>query len=107
MEFEYLKKSLRIYKLYFALFVFSILMTVFARPFLKDKNPELYDLLVGLPMLFVFILAPIGLYYSWKSYTKKEGLSLIRFKYFIGHLFFCLLILGFLVVMVNDFRKLL
>lgn len=106
-EIEYLKKSLKIYKIYFGLFVFSLLMTVLGRPFLKINYPELYDLFVGLPMLSVFILAPIGLYYSWKSYKRKEGLSLTRFKYFIGHLFFCLLILAFIVVMINDLKKLL
>jgi uncharacterized membrane protein len=107
IEIEYLKKSAKIFKIYFGLFLFSILMTVLVKPILRDLNPDLFDLLVGLPILLFFVLAPVGLFYSWKSYKRKEGSSSTRLKYFIGHLFFCLLIVGFIVVIISDIKKVL
>lgn len=102
----YLKKSATFYKIYGGLFIFSIVMSVIVRPLLKDY-PDTIDLLVGLPIFPIFVMAPIGLLYSWKSYKRKEGLSNTRFKYFLGHLFFCLLILLFIAVLVSDLSKLL
>jgi hypothetical protein len=68
----YLKKSAKFYKIYGGLFLFSIIMSVVVRPLMKNY-PYFLDLLVGLPIFAMFIMAPIGLFYSWKSYTGKRG----------------------------------
>mgnify|MGYP005755130873 CR=1 FL=1 len=102
----YLKKSASFYKVYGGLFLFSLGMTTIGRPILKNQE-EVLDLLIGLPILAVFVMAPIGLFYSWKSFKRKEGRSNTRFKYFIGHLFFCLLVIAFITAIVNDISKLL
>lgn len=102
----YLKKSVRFYKIYGGLVVFALFMSVIVRPILSNR-PDLIDTLVGLPFLTMFVMAPIGLYYSWKSYKRKEGRSSTRFKYFLGHLFFCLLIILFVVVVISDISQLL
>jgi hypothetical protein len=73
----YLKKSAKLYKIYGGLFIFSIIVSVFVRPILdknRDQSNDLLDLLVWLPVLSVFVLAPLGLFYSWKSHKRKEGL---------------------------------
>lgn len=101
----YLKKSMRFYKIYGGLVIFALFMSVVVRPILKDY-PDLLDSLVGLPFLTMFIMAPIGLYYSRKSYKREEGRSSTRFKYFLGHLFFCLLIILFVVVIISDISEL-
>jgi membrane protein CcdC involved in cytochrome C biogenesis len=101
----YLKKSAAFFKIYGGLILFSIIMSLIIRPLLKDY-PDVIDLLVGLPIFPLFIMAPMGLFYSWKSLKKNEGLSRTRFKYFIGHLFFCALIILFIAVMISDFSKL-
>ena len=102
----YLKKSVQVYKIYGVLILFSLFMSFVMRPMMSSYR-DLLDLLVGLPIFIMFAMAPIGLFYSWKSYKWKEGRASTRFKYFLGHLFFCLLIIVFLTVIVNDFSKIL
>jgi len=101
----YLKKSAAFFKIYGGLFLFSIVISTIVRPLLKNF-PDLIDLLVGLPIFPVFVMAPMGLFYNWKSSKRKEGLSKTRFKYFIGHLFFCILIFVLISVFVSDISKL-
>lgn len=104
-EPKFLKKSARLYKIYGGLIVFAIIVSVFIRPLLlKNYNEltDLLDILVGLPILSLFVLAPMGLYYTWKSSKEKEGHRKLRFKYALGHLFFCLLMLLFLGVFIAD-----
>ena len=106
IEPVYLRKSLIFYKVYGGLIIFSLFMSIVVRP-LMSGHKDLLDLFVGLPIFIMFIMAPIGLFYSWKSYKRKEGRSITRFKYFLGHLFFCLLIILFLAVIVSDISQLL
>ena len=104
-EPKYLKKSARLYKIYGGLVLFAIIVSVFIRPLLlKNYNglADLVDLLVGLPILSLFVFAPMGLYYSWKSYKEDEGHRKLRFKYTLGHLFFCILMLIFVGVFIAD-----
>jgi hypothetical protein len=101
----YLKKSATFFKIYGGLFLFAIIMSVIVRPLLKGY-PKIIDLFVGLPIFPLFIMAPMGLFYSWKSLKRNEGLSRTRFKYFIGHLFFCALIVVFIAVIISDLSKL-
>lgn len=101
----YLKKSATYFKIYGSLFLFSLVMSSIVRPLLKSYS-NLLDLLIALPFLSVFIMAPMGLFYSWKSSKNNEGLPKTRFKYFMSHLFFCILILISISVMVSDLAKL-
>ena len=101
----FLKKSATFFKIYGGLFLFAIAMSTIVRPLLKNY-PDLLDLLVGLPFFPIFVMAPMGLFYSWKSSKRKEGLTKIRFRYFIGHLFFCILILLMIAIFVSDISKL-
>lgn len=83
----YLKRSVILYKIYGSLFLFSIFVSVFIRPIFKNY-PDIVDLLMGLPVLSLFVMAPMGVFYSLKSYKRKEGLSKIRLRYLLGHIFF-------------------
>lgn len=106
----YLKKSARLYKISGVLILFSIAMSVFVKPLLYEKSNEyadLLDMLIGLPFLTVFVLTPPGLFYSWKSYQRKEGQSKTRFKYALGHSFFCLLLILIIGMFIVDISKLL
>ena len=85
----YLKKSASFFKIYGGLFLFAIIMSVIVRPLLKGYA-GIIDFLVGLPIFPLFIMAPMGLFYSWKSLKRNEGLSRTRFKYFVGHYSFVL-----------------
>lgn len=101
----YLKKSANFFKIYGGLFLFSILASTIVRPILKDY-PLLVDMLVGIPVLPFFIMAPMGLVYSLKSIKRKEGAVMIRLRYFAGHLLFCCLIIIIVTVFVNDISEL-
>lgn len=104
-EAIYLKRSAKLYKLYAGLILFSLFMSIVMRPVMSGYQ-ELLDLCVGLPIFAMFVMAPVGLFYSWKSYKRKEGRSITRFKYFLGHLFFCLLVIAFVSIIVSDLSKL-
>jgi hypothetical protein len=101
-EPKYLRRSALLYKLCIGLFLFSISVTVFIKPLVKGY-PDVLDLFIGLPAIAIIFISPVGLFFSWKSLRMKEGLAKSRFKYFIGHLIFCLLILGLIVTMISDF----
>ena len=103
----YLKKSATFFRIYASLFLFSIIMSTLVRPLVQKDYSEVFDLLVGLPIFPVFVMAPMGLFYSWKSSKRKEGLTRTRFGYFAAHLFFCVIILLFIAIFVNDISKLL
>lgn len=102
---KYLKYSILYFKVYGGLFLFSLIMVFIVKPLLKSDS-MLMNLLIGLPIFAIVFLAPIGLYYTLKSYKNKEGYAKIRFKYFIGHLLFCILILFLLLSFASDFSKL-
>ncbi|MEM9328167.1 MAG: hypothetical protein AAGA85_21045 [Bacteroidota bacterium] len=101
----YLRKSVTLYKIYGGLFLFSILSSVLLRPILKGT--DMLDVLVGLPIMIMFFLVPVGLFYSWKSFKRKEGRSSTRFRYFMGHMFFFLLMVLFVMTLINDLREVL
>jgi hypothetical protein len=101
----FLNKSIKVFKIYSGLFLFAIVVSVIGKPFFKQYS-EILDLFVGLPILPSFIMAPIGIYYNLKSSKLNEGYSKKRFRYFIGHLIFCILILIFISVIINDLSKL-
>jgi hypothetical protein len=100
----YLKRSAKVFKIYTTLFLFSIFMSVFIRPLLKNYS-DLLDVFVGLPVFIALAMPPIGLYYSWKSYRRKEGQPKILLRYFVGHMFFCLLVLIIIRIFISDISK--
>lgn len=104
-EAKYLKESIRYFKMYGGLFLFSIIMVFIVKPILKSDS-MLMNLLIGLPIFVIVFLAPIGLYFTLKSYKNKEGFAKIRFRYFIGHLLFCILILFLILSFAGDSSKL-
>lgn len=104
----YLRKSIKFFRIYGSAFVFGLLMSNVLSP-LRGSKPwvnDLIDLVVGLPVFLLFIMAPMGLYYSRKSSRLKEAFPRIRFRYFIGHVFSCLLVLLFIIMFIRDIAML-
>lgn len=100
----YLNKSIRFYKIYGSLFLFALFVSGVIRPYLSSYL-DLLDLLIGLPVLAIFIMAPIGLFYSWKSYKLKEVNAAVRLRYLIGHIIFCAFVLVLLSVVIKDILR--
>ncbi|MEQ9303701.1 MAG: hypothetical protein RJQ14_07265 [Marinoscillum sp.] len=100
---KFLKRSANIYKVYFGLFLFSILMTFIKRAF--EGIYDVFDMLIGLPAIAVMVFAPVGLAYTWKSKVRQEGKPMTRFLYFIGHSFFCLLTLVMILSIFTDILR--
>lgn len=101
----YLNKSIKLYKISGGLLIFSICAAVILKPLLANFA-ALVDLIISLPILLFFFLPPLGLYYSWKSYTLKEEPTSLRLRYLLGHSFFCLLIVFFISIIFNDLKQL-
>lgn len=60
---------------------------------------------VVLPFFAIFILIPCGLFFVIKSFVVKEPFHRYRILYLIGHLFFLLIMIGFVVAIVSDISK--
>ncbi|PKV75490.1 hypothetical protein BD749_0432 [Pontibacter ramchanderi] len=66
----------------------------------------LMDLLVGVPALLAFAIAPVGLIYIVKSYLKKESYKNQKLLYLFGMLFFNLIVVAMVFVIISDISKL-
>ena len=99
-----LQKSARLLKISGILFLVSISSLFLVKP-MFPAGSYLLDLLIGGPFLIIFLIAPIGLYFSIKSFRNEEGSKLARFRIFYGHAFICLLIILFIIVLIGDIRS--
>ncbi len=100
---KYLLKSVKIYKIYGIGILVGIFTSIIIKPFVKESY-FILDFFNGLPILLIILLAPIGVYYSWKSYREKESNSTTRLKYFLGHFIFCLLALILIIEIFSDLK---
>lgn len=96
-QFTYLNKSIKLYKIYGFGLLLALFNILVLKPLFSDFN-FITDLLIGLPVLAMTFLAPIGLYFCWKSYRSKETSSNILLRYFLGHLFFTLISVIFIII---------
>jgi len=101
VEPQYLNKSIKIFRFYTIALIVSILTNTLLRP-LRDDYLILIETLVALPILIVLTLAPIGLYFNWKSYKAKEEPRKKRTIFFMGHMFFCTVIILFVMTIIKD-----
>ena len=101
----YLKKSITFFKIYAGLFLFSLISSQVVR-FIKKDYTGFLDVLVGLPFFAVFFMAPMGLFYSWKSLKRKEEPAGKRFWFFLGHLFFCIMAISAIAIALIDIAAL-
>lgn len=102
---NYLNKSVRIFRFYTISSLILILLVMLLSP-LRQNYLILISAITLLPVLIPLILAPMGLYYSWKSYQAKEEPRKKRTMLFMGHLFFCTLIILFVVAIIKDLTSL-
>lgn len=102
---NYLKKSIRIFRFYTIASLILILIIMLLSPS-RQNYPIPVSALTLLPLVIALIFAPIGLYYSWKSYRAKEEPRKKRKMFFMGHLFFCTLILLFVIAIIKDLASL-
>jgi len=102
---HYLKKSIRIFRIYGIAFLISILTMSFLGS-VNQNFKAIYEALVALPFFIMLILAPLGLYYSCRSYKAKEEPRKKRTMFLMGHLFFCTLMILLFAVIIKDIYSL-
>ncbi|OOG19323.1 hypothetical protein BWD42_05130 [Sphingobacterium sp. CZ-UAM] len=102
---KYLKKSIKIFRFYTIASLILILLVMLLSP-LRQDYLILISAITPLSVLVPLILAPIGLYYSWKSYQAKEEPRKKRTMFLIGHLFFCTLMILLFAVIIKDIASL-
>lgn len=109
LDYPYLKKSIKTFKISAGLFLLSFVGILFIQPLFIDSNETIsfaVTVLFSLALLAIVFLAPLGIFYSWKSYKSQEGFASKRLLFFLGHLFFCLITLGVFFVLLNDLSQL-
>ncbi len=104
-ETQYLNKSIKIFRFYTIASLILILLVMLLSP-LRQNYLILISALTLLPLIIALIFAPMGLYFSWKSYQAKEEPRKKRTMFFMGHLFFCTLILLFVMAIIKDLASL-
>ena len=102
---HYLKKSIKIFRFYGIGLLISILTVSFLRS-VNESFKIVYEALVAIPYLITLVLAPLGLYYSWKAYKDKEEPRKKRTMFLMGHLFFCTLMILLFAVVIKDIYSL-
>lgn len=104
-KYRYLSKSIKIYRIYSYGLLVSFLTVLILKPLIREQY-FILDFIIGLPILGMIILAPFGLYFSWKSHKEKESNSRKHMRYFLGHVFFSLLAIFFLSIIFSDIKQL-
>ncbi|SEO70082.1 hypothetical protein SAMN05428947_103463 [Mucilaginibacter sp. OK283] len=99
--YKYYKKSRLFYRLAFYTCVWIALYS----SLFNGINPIIGAFAILLPVLAVYVLVPMGLFYIIKSYTHKEPFNRFRMYYFAGHLFFLVILIGFAIVIITDISK--
>lgn len=102
---HYLKKSISLFRFYGIGLLISIL-TVMLLKSVNESFKIVYEALVAIPYLITLVLAPLGLYYSWKAYKGKEEPRKKRTMFLMGHLFFCTLMILIFAVIIKDLASL-
>ncbi len=101
----YLKKSIKIFRFY----GIGLLISIFTVSLLRSVNEDfkvIYEALVAIPYLITLVLAPLGLYYSWRAYKGKEEPRKKRTMFLMGHLLFCILMILLFTVVIKDLTSL-
>ncbi|MGJ1378312.1 hypothetical protein ACR79Q_19395 [Sphingobacterium multivorum] len=97
----YLKKSIKIFRFYGIGLLISILTVTLLRS-VNENFKIVYEALVAIPYLITLVLAPLGLYYSWRAFKGKEGPRKKRTMFLMGHLFFSTLVTLLFMVIIKD-----
>lgn len=71
-ESHYLKKSIKIFRFYGIGLLISMLTVTLLRS-VNENFKIVYEAFVAIPYLITLVLAPLGLYYSWRVFKGKEG----------------------------------
>jgi hypothetical protein len=94
-----LKRSAKLARMCFLLFNVWLVVSLI-KVFVSFKFPAyvalnlevFFAIVIFLAGLGIFVVSPIGLFYSVQSYRKREGGSRPRLRYTIVHAFFCLIL---------------
>jgi hypothetical protein len=108
-DFEYLRKSAIIFKIYAGLVISSVLVILcwFAglMMFSMQENLQVSGFFIFLwaVLILAFTVAgPIGVVFVLKAYKRKEASSGFRLIHLLGHLVFCFILFTILIVFVRD-----
>ncbi len=104
-EPKYLNEAIRIYKINRSLIVFVIIAIAIIKPMIKDVFP-IFDILILIAFLGTLILAPLGIYYCYKSKAGNEEPSKFRFKYLRLNLLIAMVALAIVFMIIVQTAKL-
>lgn len=98
---KYFYKSKSLYRYSAYIFLWILLFTQISQAIgLNDGIPN--AILVGIPVLSLYIITPLGILYAIKSYISKEPYYKYRAFYLFGHLFFLFILLAALLSLYSD-----
>jgi 4-hydroxybenzoate polyprenyltransferase len=105
IEPHYLKKSIKIFRFYGIGLLISMLTVTLLRS-VNENFKIVYEAFVAIPYLVTLVLAPLGLYYSWRAYKGREEPRKKRTMFLMGHLLFCILMILLFAVVIKDLTSL-
>jgi hypothetical protein len=102
--YKYYKKS----RLYFRIALYTLVWISLYSSLFKNLNihPIFGALAIVFPALAVYILVPMGIVCTIRSYTNKEPFNRFRLPYLIGHLFLLFILVVFIIAISADLKSL-
>ncbi|MFD0751634.1 hypothetical protein ACFQZS_15895 [Mucilaginibacter calamicampi] len=89
---KYFSKSKGFYRYSAYIFLWVILYPQIAKAIWPSGIMDAF--FMAIPTLALYIITPVGIFYSIKSYTAKEPYNKYRAFYLFGHLFFLFILMA-------------
>jgi hypothetical protein len=103
MPLKYFYKSRLLYK--YSCYIFIAVIALTQIPKFSSIFSVVQSLLIGISVLILYIITPLGIFYSIKSFVKNEPPNKYRMYYLAGHTIFLLVLLALLVSIYWDVLK--
>ncbi|MDN5286849.1 MAG: hypothetical protein JWR38_3123 [Mucilaginibacter sp.] len=101
---KYFYKSKYYYKLTWYTFLWVVLFTQVTKSL--NINAIIGALLLLIPLLGIYIMVPMGIFYIVQNYKNKEPYNKYRALYLIGHLLFLFILIAIIAMLGLDMSKL-
>jgi len=97
----YLKWSVLFFKTYGLVLLIVLLSSIFSEK-LPQGLADVLQIIGGLAIMIVFLVSPLGLFFSYKIYRRREGSPGTRLVHMTMHMIFCILVVVSIILYISD-----
>jgi hypothetical protein len=93
-----LKRSVILLRIYLAELLVFVFLIIAQESLEQSTFVDILAGIAGLGMVVLFAISPLGIFYSFKAFRKKEANATVRLWHLICHLFVFVLVAAFLFI---------